>query len=421
VRSFPRAARRRAGGLLALTILTVAGLAAPNAAADGDHRTPHALRDQRQRVHHQASRTAADLEESSAALRRARAALAAAQTKLTHARATLTTLDGRLADARAADAALRTALRRKRSELAAARHDLASGRKELEDQRAAARDQALASYSQAAPSLQRLSALMGGSLADLTREQAYGEAVTGTQQNALQRLEATQAVLAVGRAQVQHATQTVAAEEQQAAAKVAEVEELRRQAVRARDAVRALVTARRHASITAARVEAHDQRQLARLRRREEEIGKQLLALAAKARDHRVAHTDGMFAAPVRGTYITSPYGWRLHPIYHYWGLHDGDDLHAPCGTPERAVGPGKVVSEYYSSVWGHRLYLDLGKINGHGYTAIYNHISRYRAPSVRSSVAARRWRTPAPPDGPPGATCTSPSCATARPSTRRR
>jgi murein DD-endopeptidase MepM/ murein hydrolase activator NlpD len=33
------------------------------------------------------------------------------------------------------------------------------------------------------------------------------------------------------------------------------------------------------------------------------------------------------------------------------------------------------VVSEYYSSVWGNRLYLDLGRINGAQYTAIYNHI----------------------------------------------
>jgi murein DD-endopeptidase MepM/ murein hydrolase activator NlpD len=48
--------------------------------------------------------------------------------------------------------------------------------------------------------------------------------------------------------------------------------------------------------------------------------------------------------------------------------------------VPEVAVDTGKVISEYYSSVWGNRLYLSLGNVNGHNYTVIYNHISKYRA-----------------------------------------
>ena len=108
----------------------------------------------------------------------------------------------------------------------------------------------------------------------------------------------------------------------------------------------------------------------------EQKITRQILAEAAKHGSKRhVSSTSGMFQKPVANTYITSPYGWRIHPIYHYWGLHDGDDFHAPCGTHEVAVGTGKVVSEYYSSVWGNRLFLDLGTINGDQYTAIYNHI----------------------------------------------
>jgi murein DD-endopeptidase MepM/ murein hydrolase activator NlpD len=100
-----------------------------------------------------------------------------------------------------------------------------------------------------------------------------------------------------------------------------------------------------------------------------------------------VHDTGTMLYRPVPG-YVTSPYGWRKHPIYGYWGLHDGDDFHAPCGTPERAAGSGRVVSKYYSSVWGNRLFLDLGKINGHNYTVIYNHIERY---AVRSGQHVSR------------------------------
>ena len=37
------------------------------------------------------------------------------------------------------------------------------------------------------------------------------------------------------------------------------------------------------------------------------------------------------------------------------------------------------MLSEYYSSVWGNRLYLNLGLVNGKNVTVIYNHLSAYR------------------------------------------
>ena len=80
---------------------------------------------------------------------------------------------------------------------------------------------------------------------------------------------------------------------------------------------------------------------------------------------------------PVNGP-VTSSFGYREHPIYHYWGLHDGDDFGAPCGAPLFAAGGGKVLTEYYSSVWGNRLYLNVGMVNGNFITVIYNHLSRY-------------------------------------------
>ena len=77
---------------------------------------------------------------------------------------------------------------------------------------------------------------------------------------------------------------------------------------------------------------------------------------------------------------VTSPYGWRRHPIYGYWGLHDGTDFATSCGQPMRAGAAGRVVSEYYSDVWGRRLFLDVGRVNGRSMILIYNHASGYRA-----------------------------------------
>ena len=111
---------------------------------------------------------------------------------------------------------------------------------------------------------------------------------------------------------------------------------------------------------------------------------------------------------PVNGP-VTSPFGYRVHPIYHYWGLHDGDDFGAPCGAPLAAVRNGKVLTEYYSSVWGNRLYLNVGMVNGKFITVIYNHLSRY---TVGTGAVVNRGDasgTSAPPAGRPAATSTSP------------
>jgi murein DD-endopeptidase MepM/ murein hydrolase activator NlpD len=88
--------------------------------------------------------------------------------------------------------------------------------------------------------------------------------------------------------------------------------------------------------------------------------------------------TNGLLVKPVDGP-VTSPYGWRIHPIYHYWGLHDGTDFGVSCGEGMRAVASGTVVARYWSDVYGNRLYLSLGNINGHNVTAVYNHASGYR------------------------------------------
>ena len=80
---------------------------------------------------------------------------------------------------------------------------------------------------------------------------------------------------------------------------------------------------------------------------------------------------------PVDG-YVTSPFGYRTHPIYHYWGLHDGVDFGGGCGTPLRAAAPGKVVASYCSGVYGNRLIVDHGVLGGKGIATIYNHASGY-------------------------------------------
>ena len=151
---------------------------------------------------------------------------------------------------------------------------------------------------------------------------------------------------------------------------------LETKAAEAEDAVTALVHARRTAQDAALRAKHADERTLRKSKREARRISRML---AARAHHSVNEGNHGPLMRPVPG-YVTSAFGWRRHPIYGYWGLHDGTDFHAPCGTPLQASGNGRVISEYYQSAWGNRLILDLGRVRGHGVAVIYNHISGYRA-----------------------------------------
>jgi len=82
----------------------------------------------------------------------------------------------------------------------------------------------------------------------------------------------------------------------------------------------------------------------------------------------------------VTNTYITSPYGMRLHPILHIWELHDGTDFHALCGTPVYAAADGRVLSEYYNAGYGNRIIIDHGLVNGVSLPTSYNHLTSFVA-----------------------------------------
>lgn len=139
------------------------------------------------------------------------------------------------------------------------------------------------------------------------------------------------------------------------------------------------VAAREQAQRKAERARRHDLEELAKLKKQERKIKQQIIAAAAA--DQSVGYVgsdDGFLLPPVNGS-VTSPFGYRIHPIYGYWGLHDGTDFGVSCGEGMRAAADGKVISRYYSSVYGNRLYLDVGKVNGHNLTVVYNHATSYR------------------------------------------
>ncbi|MDF2820843.1 MAG: Membrane-bound metallopeptidase [Clostridiales bacterium] len=101
----------------------------------------------------------------------------------------------------------------------------------------------------------------------------------------------------------------------------------------------------------------------------EEELYKRLFAMSTGVYD------GGQMLWPLDGYYtITSPFGYRIHPIYGKGNLHSGTDIRAPKGTPILAAYSGKVVTatlNHYS--YGNYIVID----HGSGYFTLYAHCSK--------------------------------------------
>ena len=73
------------------------------------------------------------------------------------------------------------------------------------------------------------------------------------------------------------------------------------------------------------------------------------------------------------GLGISSPFGWRIHPIFHTRKLHTGVDLAASEGTPIFAAGDGVVERSGWDSGYGR--FVMIKHVNG--FETAYGHMSR--------------------------------------------
>lgn len=375
----PRVSSPRTGWLAAVLSCAVvaAALLSPTLPSSADEKDR--LEQEQREVEQDQKGAAEDLEHSSAGLREASAAYAAARKKLDGARTRLNELNARLLEVRAAHTRVETELAEQKRLLEAAREQLAAGEAEVKAQREDMRDEILSRFTGGDPRLSQAAALLsGGTIEDLMRQQTYADAAAAGQDATLQRMEATETMLIVQEGEVQKATDAIAAKEKKARELVAEVDSVRDQAAAAHAEMSSLAERAASAKRSAEAAKAADAAELRKLQAEESALRSKIRALAAAATDRNVGSVGGLFAAPVADSYVTSPYGIRKHPIYGYVSLHNGTDFHAPCGRPLRAVESGQIISTSSSSVWGNRLHLYLGNVNGHSYTAVYNHISTY-------------------------------------------
>lgn len=85
-----------------------------------------------------------------------------------------------------------------------------------------------------------------------------------------------------------------------------------------------------------------------------------------------VAYGTGQMGYPSRGP-ITSPFGWRLHPVLGSSRFHAGTDFGAEYGTPIHASDRGTILFAGWYGGYGNAVVIDHGK----GLTTLYGHASQ--------------------------------------------
>lgn len=374
MRHFPRTARQRLAAATAACTLALGALAVPLASAD-----PKDLKHRQQQAQEHVEHAEHALDESSDRLQAARSALEQAVSDLAAARGTYWAARAKLDAAKVRDQEMQERLEVAELRLENAQADLAEGQDALADQRIALTDTVTDIYEQGDPQLLAFATILESrTTADLTRQAELSDVIVGREARAYDDLHAAEVLLQVRENEVQAARDDVEEQREAAAEHLATMQTLTAEAATAKQAVRTQVENRRTASVEARAARQQDLAALRVAKQREARIKQLILAASRRATGGYTGSTNGLLIRPVPGA-VTSSFGYREHPIYHYWGMHDGTDFGVSCGEPMRAVAGGTVIAAYFSTVYGNRLYLSLGQINGKNVTAVYNHATGYR------------------------------------------
>lgn len=84
--------------------------------------------------------------------------------------------------------------------------------------------------------------------------------------------------------------------------------------------------------------------------------------------------SSGWRSPLTHSSWVTSPYGMRLHPVYGVWKMHHGVDLKSSRGDEIVAARAGKVTVAKWSDSAGYYVKID----HGDGYSSAYLHMTRY-------------------------------------------
>lgn len=111
------------------------------------------------------------------------------------------------------------------------------------------------------------------------------------------------------------------------------------------------------------------------LARQSASIQSMIAGLNKKSGQPPVKVSSTGFIWPIRGP-ITSPFGYRIHPIFKSRIFHSGIDIGGPNGGAIKASNDGRVIFSGWYGGYGKVVILDHGVINGQPITTLYAHMS---------------------------------------------
>ncbi|WP_219834373.1 murein hydrolase activator EnvC [Paenibacillus sp. R14(2021)] len=101
-------------------------------------------------------------------------------------------------------------------------------------------------------------------------------------------------------------------------------------------------------------------------------LAKKVSDLETKKNNIKVYYTGGKLGMPLRASWhLSSPFGYRIHPVTGRRKLHTGMDMAVPKGTPIYAAESGVVIVAQWWSDYGNCVIID----HGGGLWTVYGHI----------------------------------------------
>ena len=133
------------------------------------------------------------------------------------------------------------------------------------------------------------------------------------------------------------------------------------------------------------------------LARQSAQLEKMLRSNAKNVKEGERFTTTSDFIMPAYGP-VTSPFGWRTHPIFKTRKFHSGVDLGVPMGTAIKCSNSGVVTFVGWYGGYGKVVIVDHGIYKGKPLSTLYAHLSSYSVSKgqkvSRGQVIARSGST---------------------------
>ena len=222
---------------------------------------------------------------------------------------------------------------------------------------------------------------------DFVAANEYQSSIVRANQDAVARIEETKALIETQRADIEAQKASLEEDRKTADAETARIGQIRASRASARAAV-ANEIAHRESLLAQVRDQKRAYERAVESYRSESRSIADFLRGAQRGQ-RAIQGRGGYLKWPVSGS-ITSPYGWRTHPVYGYRSFHSGIDIGAGMGTTVRAARKGTVIYTGWRGAYGLVVILD----HGNALATMYAHLSKTyvrtgERVSTQESVAA--------------------------------